>query len=190
MNDLVPTYTRIRRGIELGFARGTPLVYGGTEPVAIDAQAGKGKLTRFLGVNLVSPRTAHLSKIITDPKDAELAWIAWKTLERQGYAVRFINPGRLYGYPGESFNINTRLLEVAARPELRSIVWEAAYDAASYLVPVDLPIRRTAGLVRACAPCSRSTTKRPRSIHRGAGPAHRAGSGISSAGVRRTSQAR
>jgi type IV secretion system protein VirD4 len=61
----------MRRGIELGFFNGRPLVYDGTEPVAIDAQASKGKLARFLGVNLVSPRTAHLTKIITDPKDAE-----------------------------------------------------------------------------------------------------------------------
>lgn len=127
----------IRRGIELGFFEGRALVYDGTEPVAIDAQAGKGKLTRFLGVNLVSPRTAHLTKIITDPKDAELAWISWKTLERQGYRVRFINPGKLYGYPSETFNLNTRLLEVARQPALRSIVGEAAYDAASYLVPID-----------------------------------------------------
>lgn len=127
----------IRRGIELGFFEGRALVYDGTEPVAIDAQAGKGKLTRFLGVNLVSPRTAHSTKIITDPKDAELAWVSWKTLERQGYRVRFINPGRLYGYPTETFNFNTRLLEVAAQPALRSIVGEAAYDAASYLVPID-----------------------------------------------------
>ncbi len=127
----------IRPGIELGFHKGRPLIYDGTEPVAIDAQAGKGKLARFLGVNLVSPRTAHLTKIITDPKDAELAWVSWKTLERQGYRVRFINAGRLYGYPGETYNFNTRLLEVAARPELRSIVWEIAYDAASYLVPID-----------------------------------------------------
>lgn len=127
----------IRRGIELGFFDGKPLVYDGTEPVAIDAQAGKGKLARFLGVNLVSPRTAHLTKIITDPKDAELAWVSWKTLERQGYDVRFLNAGQLYGYPSESYNINTRLLEIAARPELRSIVWDAAYDTASYLVPVD-----------------------------------------------------
>lgn len=126
-----------RRGIELGFINGHPLVYDGTEPVAIDAQAGKGKLTRFLGVNLVSPRTAHLTKIITDPKDAELAWVSWKTLERQGYKVRFINPARLYGYPSETFNINTRLLEVAANPALYGIVNEAAYDAASFLVPVD-----------------------------------------------------
>src|SRR5690606_27164880 len=128
---------KLRRGIELGFINGRPIIYDGTEPVAIDAQAGKGKFTRFLGVNLVSPRTAHLTKIITDPKDAELAWASWKTLERQGYRVRFINPGKLYGYPSESFNLNTRLLEVAARPELPSLVWEAAYDAASYLVPVD-----------------------------------------------------
>lgn len=127
----------LRLGIELGFFRGRPVIYDGTEPVAIDAQAGKGKLARFLGVNLVSPRTAHLTKIITDPKDAELAWVCWKTLERQGYRVRFINPDRLYGYPSESFNFNTRLLEVAARPELRGIVGDVAYDCASYLVPVD-----------------------------------------------------
>lgn len=127
----------LRRGIDLGFINGRALVYDGTEPVAIDAQAGKGKFTRFLGVNLVSPRTAHLSKIITDPKDGELAWSCWKTLERQGYRVLFINTDRLYGYPSESFNINTRLLEIAARPELRPLVWQAAYDAASYLVPVD-----------------------------------------------------
>lgn len=133
----VPTYRNIRPGIELGFFNGKPLIYEGTEPVAIDAQAGKGKLTRFLGVNLVSPRTAHLSKIITDPKDAELAWVSWKTLERQGYRVRFINPGRLYGYPSESYNLNTRLLEIASRPELRSLVGEAASDAASFLVPID-----------------------------------------------------
>lgn len=138
MSALVPSsYGHIRPGIELGFFRGQPLIYNGTEPVAIDAQAGKGKLTRFLGVNLVSPRTVHLTKIVTDPKDAELAWVSWKTLERQGYRVRFINPGRLYGYPSESFNFNTRLLEIAQNPALRSLVWEAAYDAASYLVPVD-----------------------------------------------------
>ncbi len=139
MNALatLPAYRNIRPGIELGFFKGQPLIYDGTEPVAIDAQAGKGKLTRFLGVNLVSPRTAHLSKIITDPKDAELAWISWKTLERQGYRVRFINPAQLYGYPSESFNPNSRLLEIASKPALRSLVWEAAYDAASYLVPVD-----------------------------------------------------
>lgn len=129
--------SRLRRGIELGFRNGIPLIYGGTEPVAIDAQAGKGKFTGFVGVNLVSPRTAHLTKIITDPKDAELAWSSWKTLERQGYHVRFINAGQLYGYPTESYNLNTRLLEIAARPELRSILNEAAYDSASYLVPVD-----------------------------------------------------
>lgn len=134
---LTRSYENIRRGIELGFFNGKPLVYDGTEPVAIDAQAGKGKLTRFLGVNLVSPRTAHLTKIITDPKDAELAWVSWKTLERQGYRVRFINPGQLYGYPSETFHINTRLLEIAARPELKPIVGEAAYDAASYLIPID-----------------------------------------------------
>lgn len=127
----------IRPGIELGFFDGQPIIYDGTEPVAIDAQAGKGKLTRFLGVNLVSPRTAHLTKIITDPKDAELAWVSWKTLERQGYRVLFLNPGRLHGYPSECFNINTRVLETAARPELRTLLNDAAYDAASYLVPVD-----------------------------------------------------
>lgn len=137
MTALVVSHRRIRTGIELGFFRGHPLVYDGTEPVAIDAQAGKGKLTRFLGVNLVSPRTAHLTKIVTDPKDAELAWVSWKTLERQGYRVRFINPGQLHGYPSESYNINTRLLDVAARPELHGIVAEAAYDAASFLVPID-----------------------------------------------------
>lgn len=132
-----PATESLRRGIELGFFRAKPLVYDGEEPVAIDAQAGKGKLTRFLGVNLISPRTAHFSKIITDPKDAELAWISWKTLERQDYRVRFINPSRLYGYPGESFNINTRVLEAAAIPELRDTVGDIAYDAASYLVPLD-----------------------------------------------------
>lgn len=139
MSNLVPVsrYRNIRPGIELGFFNGKPLIYEGTEPVAIDAQAGKGKLTRFLGVNLVSPRTAHMSKIITDPKDAELAWVSWKTLERQGYKVLFINPGQLYGYPSESFNLNTRLLETAANSALRPLVWETAYDAASYLVPVD-----------------------------------------------------
>ena len=137
MSDLAPIYTRLRGGIELGFFQGKPLVYDGTEPVAIDAQAGKGKLARFLGVNLVSPRTQHLTKIVTDPKDAELAWVCWKTLERQGYRVRFINADRLYGYPSETYNINTRLIEIAARPELRSIVGDVAYDAASYLVPVD-----------------------------------------------------
>lgn len=137
MSELIPTYRNIRPGIELGFFQCQPLIYDGTEPVAIDAQAGKGKLTRFLGVNLVSPRTAHLSKIVTDSKDGENAWISWKTLERQGYHVRFINPNRLYGYPSESFNINTRLLEVAARPELRSIIGEVAYDTASYLVPIE-----------------------------------------------------
>lgn len=65
----------MRLGIELGFFQRQPIVYGGTEPVAIDAQAGKGKLTRFLGVNLVSPRTSHLTKNITDPKDGELALV-------------------------------------------------------------------------------------------------------------------
>lgn len=137
MNLVAQPPANVRRGIELGFIDGRALVYDGTEPVAIDAQAGKGKFTRFLGVNLISPRTAHLTKIITDPKDAELAWASWKTLERQGYRVRFLNPARLYGYPSESFNINTRLLEVAARSQLRDLVWDVAYDAASYLVPVD-----------------------------------------------------
>lgn len=146
MTALVKTYSNIRRGIELGFLHGKPLIYDGTEPVAIDAQAGKGKLTRFLGVNLVSPRTSHLTKIITDPKDAELAWVCWKTLRDQGYRVRFINPGQLHGYPSESYNINTRLLEVASNPSLRGIVGEAAYDAASFLVPIDPnPVHRWIG---------------------------------------------
>lgn len=152
MNEVAVLRPNIRRGIEVGFRRGLPLIYDGTEPVAIDAQANKGKLTRFVGINLVSPRTAHLTKIITDPKDAELAWVSWKTLERQGYRVLFINPGRLYGYPAETFNFNTRLLEVAAVPELRGIVGEVAYDAASYLVPVD-PDSRNAWVgqgVRTC----------------------------------------
>ncbi len=140
-NVVAYTPAQPRLGIELGFIKGRPLIYDGTEPVAIDAQAGKGKLARFLGANLVSPRTAHLSKIITDPKDAELAWVSWKTLEREGYRVRFINPGQLYGYPSERYNFNTRLLEVAAQPALRGIVGEAAYDAASYLVPIDPDMR-------------------------------------------------
>ncbi len=131
------TYRNLRPGIELGFFRGQPVVYEGTEPVAIDAQAGKGKFTRFLGVNLVSPRTAHFTKIITDPKDGELAWACWKTLEREGYRVRFINPNGLHGYPSDSYNPNTRLLEVAADASRPDLVWAAAYDAASYLVPVD-----------------------------------------------------
>lgn len=137
MNLPAPPCRIFRSGIELGFFEGEPVIYDGSEPVAIDAQAGKGKLTRLLGVNLVSPRTAHFTKIITDPKDAELAWVSWKTLEGQGYRVLFLNPGRLRGYPGESFNINTRLLEVAASPALRPLLYDAAMDAASYLVPVD-----------------------------------------------------
>jgi type IV secretion system protein VirD4 len=157
MTALVPSYRTIRRGIELGFFNGRPLIYDGTEPVAIDAQAGKGKLARFLGVNLVSPRTAHLTKIVTDPKDAELAWVSWKTLERQGYKVRFINAGRLYGYLSETYNFNTRLLEVARNPVLRSIVGEVAYDCASYLVPID-PMRAIAGSGKASAPLSRCIT--------------------------------
>lgn len=131
------TYRHLRRGIELGFLDGYPLIYDGTEPVAIDAQAGKGKLTRFLGVNLVSPRTAHMTKIITDPKNGELAWVSWKTLERQGYRVLFINPSQLHGYDSESYNINTRVIETARDTRLRGIVGEAAYDAASFLVPVN-----------------------------------------------------
>ncbi|MGU3537366.1 type IV secretory system conjugative DNA transfer family protein [Methylobacterium sp. A54F] len=133
----IRTYRNIRRGIELGFIDGYPLVYDGTEPVAIDAQAGKGKLTRFLGVNLVSPRTAHFSKIAPDPKDGKLAWVSWVTLKRQGYRVRFINAGNHHGYPSESYNINTRLLETVANPAQRGVVGEAAYDAASFLVPQD-----------------------------------------------------
>ncbi|GJE59628.1 type IV secretory system conjugative DNA transfer family protein [Methylobacterium trifolii] len=130
------TYRHLRRGIELGFLNGWPLVYDGTEPVAIDAQAGKGKFTRFIGPNLVSPRTAHFTKIITDPKNGELAWASWKTLERQDYRVRFLNSGGIHGYPSESYNINTRVIETARNPRLRGIVGEAAYDAASFLVPV------------------------------------------------------
>jgi type IV secretion system protein VirD4 len=137
MNGLIPSRPQLRPGIELGFRDGNPLIYDGTEPVAIDAQAGKGKLARFLGVNLISPRTAHLTKIITDPKDGELAWVAWKTLEREGYRVLFINPGQFYGWPSARYNINTRLLEIAQRPELRALVGEAAYDAASFLFPID-----------------------------------------------------
>lgn len=50
------------------------------------------------------------------------------------------------GYPGESFNFNTRLLEVARRPELRSLVGEAANDSARYLFPVDSnPLHRWIG---------------------------------------------
>ncbi|QXF12344.1 type IV secretory system conjugative DNA transfer family protein [Sphingopyxis terrae] len=127
----------LRRGIELGWFHGDWLLHDDTEPVAIDAQAGKGKLTRFLGVNLVSPRTGHFSKIITDPKDGELAWIAWKTLQKQGYRCLFLNPEKLYGYPSESYNINTTLLETARRPELRGIVDNVAYDCARFLIPIE-----------------------------------------------------
>jgi type IV secretion system protein VirD4 len=141
MNDVAIPTRNLRRGIELGFFNGKPLVYDGTEPVAIDAQAGKGKLSRFLGVNLISPRTAHLTKIITDPKDAELAWISWKTLEGQGYRVLFCNPGRLYGYPSVSYNFNTKLIEAAKIPLLRSTLWDVAYDCASYLVPIDPDVK-------------------------------------------------
>ena len=131
----------------MGFFDGKPLIYDGTEPVAIDAQAGKGKLSRFLGVNLVSPRTAHFSKIITDPKDGELAWISWKTFKRQGYKTLFINTGKHYGYPSESYNLNTRLIEIAGRPELATIVGEYALDAAKFLVPIDSePSHRWIGL--------------------------------------------
>lgn len=137
MNPPNPFFRHIRRGIEMGFRDGWPVIYDGTEPVAIDAQAGKGKFTRFIGVNMVSPRTAHLTKIITDPKDGELAWVSWKTLEREGYRVLFLNANGLHGYPSESFNINTRLLETAANPALSGLVWDAAYDAASFLVPID-----------------------------------------------------
>lgn len=127
----------MRLGVELGFFNGKAIVYGGTEPVAIDAQGGKGKLTRFLGPNVVSPRTSHMSKIITDPKDGELAWICWKTLERQGYEVLFINAADLYGYRSECYNINTRLIDMAHTPSLAPLLWEAAYDVASYLAPID-----------------------------------------------------
>lgn len=127
----------IRRGIELGFLDGRALVYDGTEPVAIDAQAGKGKLTRFLGANLVGLGTAHFSKIITDPKDGELVWMSWKTLERQGYKVRFINPMRLYGYASESYNPMTPALEIARRPELHPILGQVCDDIAANIAPVD-----------------------------------------------------
>ena len=43
----ISAYRSIRPGIEMGFRNGKALVYDGTEPVAIDAQAGKGKLARF-----------------------------------------------------------------------------------------------------------------------------------------------
>ena len=127
----------IRRGIELGFIDGRALVYDGTEPVAIDAQAGKGKLTRFLGVNLVSPRTQHLTKIVPDPKDGELSWASWKTLRDEGYRVRFINAARKHGYPTETFNPNTKLIEVAADPSRHALLFETAYDCASFLIPVE-----------------------------------------------------
>ncbi|WP_449411284.1 type IV secretory system conjugative DNA transfer family protein [Methylobacterium komagatae] len=78
-----------------------------------------------------------MTKIITDPKNGELAWVSWKTLERQGYRVLFINPGQLHGYDTESYNINTRVIETARNPKLRGIVGEAASDAASFLVPVN-----------------------------------------------------
>ena len=81
-----------------------------------------------------NPAGRHL---IADPKDGELAWVSWVPLKRQDYDVRFINPSKLHGYPSESYNINTRLLETAANPVLRGIVGEAAYDAASFLVPQD-----------------------------------------------------
>lgn len=127
----------MRRGIELGFFGREPLVYDGYEPVAVDAQMGKGKLSRFLGVNIVSPRTAHFSKIITDPKDGELAWVSWKTLERTGYKVRFFNTSGLFGYPSESYNPNTRVIEIAQNPALWPLLNEAASDAAGFLIPAD-----------------------------------------------------
>jgi len=164
MSAVIPSRPQLKRGIELGFFEGNPLIYDGTEPVAIDAQAGKGKLTRFLGVNLVSPRTAHLSKIITDPKDAELTWVSWKTLQRQGYTVGAINPARLYDYPSESYNINTRVMEIAARPELHGILGEAAYDAASYLIPIDPDARNRwigQGTRTACALYNKITALHP-----------------------------
>jgi type IV secretion system protein VirD4 len=127
----------LRRGIEFGFIGGQPLVYQDIEPTCIDAQMGKGKFTRFIGVNLVSPRTGHFTKIITDPKDGELAWSSWGTLKRQGYAVRFINAGGLYGYASERYNPSTRVLEVARNPRLHEQLDEAAKDAASFLIPLD-----------------------------------------------------
>jgi len=126
-----------RRGIELGFRNGVAAVYGGEEPVGIDAQMGKGKFTRIIGVNTVSPRTAHFSKIVTDVKDGEIAWTSWKTLERQGYKVLFVNTDRLYGYPTESYNPFTPVLEAAQRPELHGIVDNLAEDGARFFIPID-----------------------------------------------------
>lgn len=132
----------VRRGLEFGFFEGQPVIYDGVEPVAIDAQMGKGKFTRFLGVNAVSPRTAHFSKIFTDPKNGEVAWATWKTLERQGYKVLFFNTGDIYGYPSQRYNPCTRVLEIAANPVLWKLLGESAYDAASFLIPID-PDSRT-----------------------------------------------
>jgi type IV secretion system protein VirD4 len=169
MNALVPMpRPGIRKGIELGFFGGRALVYDGTEPVAIDAQAGKGKLTRFLGVNLVSPRTAHLTKIITDPKDGELAWVSWKTMRDQGYSVRFLNPNRLHGYPSESFNPNMALIETAENPATRDQTGEAALDAASFHIPLDAnPNHRwiSQGVRTQCALYLKLTALHPSFVH-------------------------
>lgn len=135
MNGTI-TRVHLKRGLECGFRDGKPVIYDGEEPCGIDAQMGKGKFTRFLGVNLVSPRTAHFSKIITDVKDGELAWSSWKTLEREGYRVRFINPERLYNYPSESYNFFTPIIEAARRPELHGVLDTRAYDGARFLIPI------------------------------------------------------
>jgi|GEM_PF-1997986 len=53
------------------------------------------------------------AKIITDPKDAELAWVCWKTSERQGYRVRFLNPGQLFGYRSGKTRVMVRGFNVS-----------------------------------------------------------------------------
>jgi type IV secretion system protein VirD4 len=138
-----------RRGIELGFRNGVAAVYGGEEPVGIDAQMGKGKFTRLIGVNTVSPRTAHFTKIVTDVKDGEIAWATWKTLERQGYKPLFLNTDRLYGYPTQSYNPFTPVIEAAQRPELHGIVDNLAYDAARFLIPIE-PDSKTKWVGQGC----------------------------------------
>ena len=130
----------------------------------------------------ISPRSSPTRRTPNSPG------CRWKTLERQGYKVRFINAGPLYGYPSESFNLNTRLLEIAARPRLRPLVWEAAYDAASYLVPVDPESRASLDRSGRADRVSRSTTRSPPFIPRRAGPARRAGCGTSSGAAARRSR--
>jgi len=154
MNALDRPRPHLRLGIELGFFEGRALVYGGTEPVAIDAQAGKGRAHALPCRQSGLTATAHLTKIITDPKDAELAWICWKTLEREGYRVIFINPDQLHGYPGEHFNIFTRLIELARNPALRPIVCERLRMTARATSSLSIPDAIIAGSDRACARCS------------------------------------